>query len=113
MLSNPKERVGISVSDLGIICHFIAGHAQMLHKQIFPQGHLPQGSSYQGAKRNPVTTALSSHCPSHPTSSEVKVVATHRVLLFATGSSVHRILQARILEWVAISFSRGSSQPRD
>ena len=28
------------------------------------------------------------------------------------GSSVHRILQARVLEWVAISFSRGSSQPR-
>ena len=29
------------------------------------------------------------------------------------GSSVHRIFQARILEWVAISFSRGSSWPRD
>ena len=29
------------------------------------------------------------------------------------GSSVHGILQARILEWVAISFSRGSSRPRD
>ena len=29
------------------------------------------------------------------------------------GSSVHRILQARILEWVAISFSRGSSWPGD
>ena len=29
------------------------------------------------------------------------------------GSSVHRILQARILEWVAIPFSRGSSWPRD
>ena len=29
------------------------------------------------------------------------------------GSSVHEILQARILEWVAISFSRGSSRPRD
>ena len=29
------------------------------------------------------------------------------------GSSVHRILQARILDWVAISFSRGSSRPRD
>ena len=26
-------------------------------------------------------------------------------------SSVHGILQARILEWVAIPFSRGSSQP--
>ena len=30
----------------------------------------------------------------------------------APGSSVHGILQARILEWVAISFSRGHSQPR-
>ena len=29
------------------------------------------------------------------------------------GSSVHEILQARILKWVAIHFSRGSSQPRD
>ena len=29
------------------------------------------------------------------------------------GSSVHGILQARILEWVAIFSSRGSSQPRD
>ena len=29
------------------------------------------------------------------------------------GSSVHGILQARVLEWVAISFSRGSSRPRD
>ena len=29
------------------------------------------------------------------------------------GSSVHGILQATILEWVAVSYSRGSSQPRD
>ena len=29
------------------------------------------------------------------------------------GSSVHEILQARILEWVAISFSRGSFQSRN
>ena len=29
------------------------------------------------------------------------------------GSSVHRILQARILEWVAMPSSRGSSRPRD
>ena len=29
------------------------------------------------------------------------------------GSSVQGILQARILEWIAISFSRGSSWPRD
>ena len=30
-----------------------------------------------------------------------------------TGSSVHGILQARILKWIAISSSRGSSWPRD
>ena len=29
------------------------------------------------------------------------------------GSSIHEILQARILEWIAISFSRGSSRPRN
>ena len=29
------------------------------------------------------------------------------------GSSAHGILQARILEWVAIPFSKGFSQPRD
>ena len=29
------------------------------------------------------------------------------------GYTIHGILQARILEWVAFSFSRGSSQPRD
>ena len=39
------------------------------------------------------------------------------VWLFVTPwtvvSSIHGVLQARILEWVAISFSRGSSWPRD
>ena len=29
------------------------------------------------------------------------------------GSSIRGIFQARVLEWVAISFFRGSSQPRD
>ena len=33
--------------------------------------------------------------------------------LWPHGSSVYGILQARILEWVAISFSRGSSLPGD
>ena len=30
-----------------------------------------------------------------------------------SGSSDHGIFQARVLEWIAISFSRGSSQPRN
>ena len=29
------------------------------------------------------------------------------------GSSVYGIFQARVLEWIAISFSRGSSQPTE
>ena len=29
------------------------------------------------------------------------------------GSSIHGIFQARVLKWVAIAFSRASSQPRD
>ena len=30
-----------------------------------------------------------------------------------SGSSIHGIFQARVLEWIAISFSWGSSRPRD
>ena len=37
----------------------------------------------------------------------------HPVDCSLPGSSVHWIFQARILEWVAISFSKGSSQHRD
>ena len=52
---------------------------------------------------------------------EVKWKSVSRVWLFAMpwtvcslpGSSVHGILQARILGWVAMSSSRASSQPRD
>ena len=29
------------------------------------------------------------------------------------GFSVHGVFQARVLEWVAIAFSRGSSRPKD
>ena len=50
----------------------------------------------------------------------VKVLVAQLCLMFCNpmdcsppGFSVHGILQARILEWVAIPFSRGSSQPRD
>ena len=34
-------------------------------------------------------------------------------ICLSPGSSIQGIFQARILEWVTISFSRGSSQPRD
>ena len=44
---------------------------------------------------------------------QVKVTQSCLSLCNPMDYTVHGILQARILEWVAISFSRGSSQPRD
>ena len=44
---------------------------------------------------------------------KVKVTQLYLTLCDHMYYTVHGILQARILEWVAIPFSRGSSQPRD
>ena len=54
-----------------------------------------------------MSAGQASHC--------VVIKSLSHVRLFANppGSSVHGIFQARILEWVAIPFSKGSSQPRD
>ena len=53
--------------------------------------------------------------PSHPKRSAVPVVSDSCDPVDGSlpGSSVHGILKTRILQWVAISFSRGSSRPRD
>ena len=45
--------------------------------------------------------------------SEVKVTQSCPTLCNPIDYTVHGILQARILEWVAFPFSRGSSQPRN
>ena len=44
---------------------------------------------------------------------QVKVAQSCPTLCDPMDYTVHGILHARILEWVAISFSRGSSQSRD
>ena len=44
---------------------------------------------------------------------KVKVTQSCLTLCNRMDYTVHGILQARILEWVAFPFSRGSSQPRD
>ena len=44
---------------------------------------------------------------------KVKITQSCPTLCNPMDYIVHGILQARILEWVAIPFSRGSSQPRD
>ena len=64
---------------------------------------------------NPLFSVTSSYVYSD---FEVKVAQSCLILCDSTdcsptGSSVRGILQARILQWVAIPFFRGSSQPRD
>ena len=44
---------------------------------------------------------------------KVKVAQSCLILYNSMDCIVHGILQARILEWIAIPFSRESSQPRD
>ena len=44
---------------------------------------------------------------------KVKVAQTCPALCDPMHSTVHGILQVRILEWAAFPFSRGSFQPRD
>ena len=44
---------------------------------------------------------------------KVKIAQSCLTLCDPMDHTVHGILQAIILEWVAVPFSRGSSQPRD
>ena len=55
------------------------------------------------SNRNTVYVLLAQSCPALHDPMDCSLV----------GSSVHGVFQARILEWVAISFSSGSSLPRD
>ena len=66
----------------------------------------PVRSHELGGKRHPVCVCAKSlqTCPT---------LCDHRDYYSLPGSSDHGILQAGILEWVVIPFSRGSSQPRD
>ena len=57
-------------------------------------------------------TNLRSSCLSFPCI-VVKVSQSCPILWDPIGYTVCGILQARILEWIAFPFSRGSSQPRD
>ena len=56
---------------------------------------------------------LSSGCPPHCACAQSCPTLCDPMDCSLPASSVHGILQARMLEWVAISSSRGSSPPRD
>ena len=64
---------------------------------------LPLGSPGVGELNSCMCVLVSQSCPT----------LCHPMDYTPPGSSVHGVLQARILEWVAIPFSRGSLLPRD
>ena len=71
---------------------------------------------FQDPLRWPCSWPLTAHGWKHQIDSgkvKVKVIQSCPVLCNPMDYTVHGILQARILEWVAFPFCRGSSQPRD
>ena len=88
----------------------------------FPQPYLPNTEFVRGlhckpAKPLPKVVKCVYYCP---TWMKREVLVTQLYLTLCdpmdcslSGSSVHGICWERILKWVAIPFSRGSSQPRD
>ena len=76
------------------------------------------GVGLEDNTRNSVSSFLKDLHTAFHRESESEVAQSCPILCYPMdcsppGSSVHGILQARVLEWVAISFSRGSSRPRD
>ena len=87
--------------------HRVSDAIQPSHPWSSPSPPAPNPSQHQSLPMSQLFATL-----------EVKSLS--RVRLFATpwtsslpGSFLHGILQARVLEWVATFFSRGSSRPRD
>ena len=58
-------------------------------------------------------SAISRNVCMRPKSLQSRLILCYPTVCSLPGSSVHGILQARILEWVAMPSSKGSSQPRD
>ena len=60
-----------------------------------------------------IKTSTRYHLTSVRMKVKVKVAQSHPTLCDPMDYTVLGVLQARILEWVAVPFSRGSSQPRN
>ena len=85
-------------------------------KSLRGQNHYPLLLLLSSSTNHPFLSALSAGRTNHGKCESV----SHSVLFLCNptncsppGSSVHGILQARISEWVAMPFSRGSSCSRD
>ena len=94
-------------------CSWAEAHSQC----ILPHKNVQGFNGYQEVTTEDLITLYE---PTNPNlqSMHAKLLQSHPTLCnpmdcSPPGSSVHGILQARILRWVAICSSRGSSRPRD
>ena len=80
---------------------FYSFNLRMFHRLVRAMSSSPRGCIFSSCtkKRKKVTQSCLTLCNPMDCSPPV--------------SSIHAIFQARVLEWVAISFSRGYSRPRD
>ena len=87
-----------------------------------PIDYSPPGSSVLGILQARILEWVASYFSKLPHRAGIMNEWSHSVMCptlcdpmdcSLSGSSVHGIFQARVLEWIAISFSRGSSWPRD
>ena len=75
-----------------------------------PPGHFPPSLGYRELSNIHFHSALTIL---YSEITQSCMILCDRMVCSLPGSSLHRILQARVLEWIAISFSRGSSRSRD
>ena len=92
-----KETVGVDVQAQRWRLRKISLILEKFRKQTYPPDEITRFFSHS------LKVLLTQLCP----------ILCDPVDCSPPGSSVHGILHARILKWVAISYSRGSSQPRD
>ena len=86
--------------DNGVRCHFLLQRSREYHLLKSALNHVHMAADqYSPVCVGVIAQSCQTLCDPEDCSSK--------------GSSVYGILQARVLEWVAISFSRGSSLPRD
>ena len=92
-----KEMVGVDVQDQRWRLRKISLILEKFRKQTYPPDEITRFCSHS------LKVLVTQLCP----------ILCDPMDCSLPGSSVHGILQARILKWVAISYSKGSSQPRD
>ena len=104
ILTNSAKFLAKELSKCGVNCCLVAKSCLTLCNPLFP---------YQVYSALSVSYLLSSESGNCCLVAKSCLTLCHPMDCSPPGYSIHGISQARILEWVAISFSKGSSWPRD